>query len=519
MKPHTLLPALLVAATGLCLHAVRAKVHDAAPVGGRYYVSCQGNDSATGTRRAPFRSINRALAAARAGDTVFVDDGTYYERIVFPRSGRKGAPIVLTALPGHVPTISYKRLPAKGRTDLLLIRGLSHIEVSGLAFSALVTTDPGREVNGIVVEGGATDITLRRNHIYHIRNEAPRHTYPSAHAILVLGNTARPVRRVSVEGNCIHDCVTGTSEAVTVNGHVDGFRICGNEIYRCSNIAIDAAGGYYANHDPAHNYARNGVICCNTIYDIDNNLGQLAGNCGAIAIYADGARNITIERNRIHACDRGIGIVSETDGYPTTGCTVRNNIVTACRRAGIYMGGYLDYTGGGTEGCAVVNNTLCRNNRRRGAFGEVEGELRLTENCRNNIIACNLVCTADSASLFVHKYTATGGGNRFLGNVYCGPAGWLWQQRDGSPLRTIEAWRTACGGDTAGTHTSGPVFGFEPQLRSDFTPPALIAPAACVLPAALHGHTDFAGRPRTTGGTITPGALQPRTPGDARPGE
>ena len=518
MTPHSLLPALLIASAGLCFRAAPAAA--AATAGGtRYYVACRGDDSAAGTRSHPFRSINRALAAARAGDTVFVDNGTYYERIVFPRSGRKGAPIVLTARPGHIPTISHKRLPAKGRTDMILIRGCSHITVEGLSISSLVTTEPGREVNGITVEGGATDITLRRNHIYHIRNEAPRHTYPSAHAILVLGNTAQPVRRVRVEGNCIHDCVTGTSEAVTVNGHVDGFRICGNEIYRCSNIAIDAAGGYSANPDPAHNYARNGVICCNTIYDIDNGLGQLAGNCGAIAVYADGARNITIERNRIHACDRGIGIVSETDGYPTTGCTVRNNIVTACRRAGIYMGGYLGYTGGGTERCAVVNNTLCRNNRVRGAFGEAEGELRLTENCRNNIIACNLVCTDDTASLFVHKYTATGGGNRFLGNVYCGPAGWLWQQRDGVPLRSLDAWRAACGGDSRGTHIAAPVFGSAPQLRSDFTPPALIAPAACALPAALHGHTDFAGRPRTTNGTITPGALQPRTPGDAHPGE
>lgn len=518
MTPHSLLPALLIASAGLCFRAAPAAA--AATAGGtRYYVACRGDDSAAGTRSHPFRSINRALAAAHAGDTVFVSDGTYYERIVFPRSGKEGAPIVLAACPGEYPAIRYRHLPAKGRTDMILIRGCSHITVEGLSISSLVTTEPGREVNGITVEGGATGITLRRNHIHHIRNEAPRHTYPSAHAILILGNTAQPLRHITVEDNCIHDCVTGTSEAVTVNGYVDGFRICGNEIYRCSNIAIDAAGGYSANPDPAHNYARNGVICCNTIYDIDNGHGQLAGNCGAIAIYADGSRNITIERNRIHACDRGIGIVSENDAYPTTGCTVRNNIVTACRRTGIYMGGYLGYTGGGTEGCAVVNNTLCGNNRVRGAFGEVEGELRLTENCRGNIIAYNLVCTADTSSLFVHKYTATGSGNRFEGNVYSGPAGWLWQQRDGKPLRGMEAWRTACGGDSRGTHIADTVFAPVPGLEYDFTPPAAIAPAASTLPAALHGHTDFAGRPRTTNGTITAGALQPRTPGDAHPGE
>ena len=40
----------------------------AATAGGtRYYVACRGDDSAAGTRSHPFRSINRALAAAQAG--------------------------------------------------------------------------------------------------------------------------------------------------------------------------------------------------------------------------------------------------------------------------------------------------------------------------------------------------------------------------------------------------------------------------------------------------------------------
>ena len=118
MTPHSLLPALLIASAGLCFRAAPAAA--AATAGGtRYYVACRGDDSAAGTRSHPFRSINRALAAAHAGDTVFVSDGTYYERIVFPRSGKEGAPIVLAACPGEYPAIRYRHLPAKGRTDIL----------------------------------------------------------------------------------------------------------------------------------------------------------------------------------------------------------------------------------------------------------------------------------------------------------------------------------------------------------------------------------------------------------------
>ena len=83
MTPHSLLPALLIASAGLCFRAAPAAA--AATAGGtRYYVACRGDDSAAGTRSHPFRSINRALAAAHAGDTVFVSDG------IAPPGAREG---------------------------------------------------------------------------------------------------------------------------------------------------------------------------------------------------------------------------------------------------------------------------------------------------------------------------------------------------------------------------------------------------------------------------------------------
>ena len=42
-----------------------------------YHVSEHGSDRAAGTAEAPFRTINRAAEAARAGDTVKVHNGTY----------------------------------------------------------------------------------------------------------------------------------------------------------------------------------------------------------------------------------------------------------------------------------------------------------------------------------------------------------------------------------------------------------------------------------------------------------
>ena len=80
--------------------------------------------------------------------------------------------------------------------------------------------------------------------------------------------------------------------------YVDGFVIRNNTIYNGENIGIDAAGGYSGNPDPELNYARNGIIVGNHVYKLEHASGPLGGY-GAIGIYVDGARNITVERNRV----------------------------------------------------------------------------------------------------------------------------------------------------------------------------------------------------------------------------
>ncbi len=477
-----------------------------------YFVSAAAAEEGDGSLERPFRTIGAAVAAAGPGDIVTVRGGTYSEAVVFPKSGTTAHPITLRAYAGETPLISGRDLAWHGTSFcLVLVSGVSNITVEGFEIADLVIDDSKREVNGVVVNDGATSVTLRNLHIHDIKNLA-EDEYPGAHAIHIVGNTSKAVRNAVVTGCRIHDCVTGTSETVTANGYVDGFTISGNEIYRCSNIAIDAAGGYAANSDPSRNYARNGIICDNVLYNIENSLGgRLRDGYGAIAIYADGARNITIERNRIFSSDRGIGIVSETNAYPTTGCIVRNNIVYGCWRTGIYLGGYLNYTTGGTENCYVVNNTLCGNNRIEGHFGEIEGEIRLTENCRNNKILNNLICTTSREDLFVHKYTTTGADNLFANNHYSGPGQWMWESQNGGATADLATWRELSGGDSQAVYEAVPVFSVgEPDAHADFTIDASSSAknAGQVLPIYFLGTTDFAGNPRVENGKVSIGAIQ-----------
>ena len=51
-----------------------------------YYVSSRGNDSSSGTKDRPFKTINHAAQIAVAGDTVRVFGGVYRETVV-PQNG------------------------------------------------------------------------------------------------------------------------------------------------------------------------------------------------------------------------------------------------------------------------------------------------------------------------------------------------------------------------------------------------------------------------------------------------
>ena len=65
-----------------------------------WYVSIRGDDQNPGSRELPYRTINRGAAMAMPGDTVFVLEGCYRERVAPPRGGLQGKPIVYLAEPG-----------------------------------------------------------------------------------------------------------------------------------------------------------------------------------------------------------------------------------------------------------------------------------------------------------------------------------------------------------------------------------------------------------------------------------
>lgn len=481
-----------------------------------YYVATTGNDSNTGTMDAPFKTVVNALSKATPGDTVFVRGGTYYEKVSFPKSGTSSGIITLKAYPGERPVIDGKNMQLTGYWEgLLTFNNVGFITLDGFDICNVVTAAPYVDPEGITIKNGCSNITIRNCNIYNIKSNAASDGWRSAHAIVVLGNSDTWVTKNIVIDRCnIHDTQTGTSETLTIAGNVDGFTVSNNKIYDIENIGIIVAGGDNLNPsgNAATNYARNGVISDNELYNNSHTRSpQYWGEkaYGAIAIYVCGGANTIIERNKVYDSDRGIGLVSESNIYPTRDCIVRNNFVYNCWRTGIYMGDYLNYTKGGTKKCYIVNNTLFQNNKVAGYFEEVEGEIRLTENCTDNVIKNNVIY-ARPVDVFIHKYTTTGSNNDIDNNLYYteGTPAWIWNSVNGAPISSLDDWRAACGGD------SGSTIGVNPLLVSTAAPDLHLQPGSpaknsgVVISADIQGSTDIDGHVRITNNKISQGAQQ-----------
>ncbi len=73
-----------------------------------FYVAPSGDDASAGSSTKPFRTIQRAVNNAKAGQTVLVRGGVYFERrISFAGAGTSAAPITFRAAPGERVVIDH----------------------------------------------------------------------------------------------------------------------------------------------------------------------------------------------------------------------------------------------------------------------------------------------------------------------------------------------------------------------------------------------------------------------------
>jgi parallel beta helix pectate lyase-like protein len=342
-----------------------------------------------------FANVAAGVSAAQAGDTVTVRAGIYNEAVSFGRSGSAAAFITLQGDPGA--TLDGTGLSGQGIT----INSRNYIRVIGMTVRNFMG---GGTPIGISVEGSSSFIELRNNLIHNI--ESPN---GNAHGIAFYGSAAAPMTNIVVEGNEVRNCRLGQSEALVLNGNVDGFIVARNVVHDNDNIGIDFIG-FEGTGPAAQDQARNGSCVDNVVYNISSATNPTyGGDRSADGIYVDGGRDIVIERNKVDNCDIGVETASEHFGKATSNITVRDNFISRSYQGNILMGGYASNRGD-AQNVVVVNNTTSQG---------ANGEIVLQYNCHGVTIKNNILYARTSQS-----YIFNGGGNNtnvvVANNLYFG---------------------------------------------------------------------------------------------------
>lgn len=359
-----------------------------------YYVSTTGNNTDTGSQGLPWLTLQYGLDQLSPGDTLNIMTGTYNEKVQFNVSGTASNMITLRNNNNDVVVIDGTGIT--GSIPVVEIYDHSYIIIEGLE----IANNEMLDAQGILIENNCNNITIRNNKIYNINFSSnpsdPANANTNSQPLIVYGtDPINAIFNLIIEGNEIYNSRTGYSEALAVNGNVDGFQVINNLVHDVTNIGIDIIGHEGTSPDAMTDQARNGTIKGNTIY---NCLSSYATSGG---IYVDGGKDLIIENNISYKNGYGIEIGCENVGKSADNILIRNNLFYDNEICGIALGGFDYPTGSGkVTNTSITNNTLFKND----FSGDFTGELYLTysENCefKNNLFYTtnqNTFCYAENA--------------------------------------------------------------------------------------------------------------------------
>ena len=476
-----------------------------------FYVSKTGDDSNPGTQTAPWRTIQHAADAVRAGATVNVRGGIYEERVSIKASGNAtDGYVTFRSSPGETAVLDAEHFVPDGRSAILTIHNKSYVRIEGFEIRNYRTAEHLLTPLGISVMGTGSHIELLKNNVHHIEQmfngrDAPGHG-ANGFGIAVYGTDAKtPISELVIDGNEVHHLKTGSSESLVVNENVTNFRITHNIVHDNNNIGIDVIGFERTAPDPAVDQARDGVVSGNLVYNITSRGNPAYRNDeSSDGIYVDGGTRILIEQNVVHDVDFGIELASEHKGRATSYVTARNNLIYHCHTAGVSIGGY-EPERGHTEHCTMVNNTLYDND----TSGTGSGEFQMQWNMTDNIFANNIVYAGPRCLLSLNKSQVeksqppvTIDHNLY----YCasGSKASTWGMSS-APIAGFDNYVQSTGSDRHSRfldpHFVNATKDF--HLRSDS--PAIAAGTTDRLPM---GELDIEGSPRTKSGKIDMGCYQ-----------
>lgn len=335
------------------------------------YVSKDGSDNYIGSQNKPYKTIQHAIDKSKAGQTIYIQEGIYYEKLKITSSG--------SSEKGYITIRPYKddRVILDGSKttgdDMIEINAKSYIIIKDL----VLRNNINHYSTGVQMKNGSRHIEINGLDISNIStNILPGSEKDGgANAIISVSKlSANPNYDIRILNNHIYDCHLGRSEAITVTQNTKNFKVINNKVHDVTNIGIDIAGHYGDfDGDEELNQARDGVISDNIVY----NAHSLYGSGAASGLYVDGGRDLILERNIIYSNDYGLTIGCETEDRTSSNITVRNNLVHSNNKSGISIGGYKESVGLVKD--SYIYNNLSYANNEFGSSSHAELSLKKTD--------------------------------------------------------------------------------------------------------------------------------------------
>ena len=305
-----------------------------ATAGNTYYVATNGNDGDPGTETLPFLTLSHGVRVLKPGDTLYVKEGLYQEKVSnIPSGSSWSAPVTVAAYPGHSVTIR----PGYIGNPALYFEGKSYIIINGLILDGSVIGDSYFTV---------VDLSLNAHHIRFQNVEVKNGYYQGVYA----GGTAHHNEFINM---AVHD-----------NGTTDfdhGLYIKGpDNLVERSDVYRNAGWGVHIYNETTANLANNNIVRNNKVHDnarlgrrgtgiiLSSGTGNTAynnlvwGNAGGIQIGYVAPTDSEVYNNTVYA-NRDYGIRVDADG---TNTILKNNILY---QNGTAYGAQLSNAGIGTQ--------------------------------------------------------------------------------------------------------------------------------------------------------------------------
>lgn len=457
-----------------------------------YFISPTGDNANSGTKNSPWKTLTYALTKVSAGDTIYLQPGTYNEKVKIGKSGTGTHDLVITGDSINRPLLDGSGLKPTDREGMITISGQDHIKIAHLEIANFHSSTQNTPV-GIYAEGNCDGITIEHCLIHDI---VQTNTNDGAHGIGIFGtDAASGITNLKILNNELHNLQTMWSESLVLNGNVHGFLVEGNSVHDCNNIAYDfigyekECGNCSGTSGPGTDRARNGVVKNNIAYNIDSKDNPVYNNeRSADGFYVDGGSNILFEQNLAHDCNLGFELASEHYGKTTDSITIRNCIAYYNNVCGISTGGYSKGTGAGggsATHCMILNNTFYQNHNTNRSSDDWGAEILLQNRNISNTYKNNIVF-ADPDYPRTLISGSKNSGNVFGYNLYFG---------------------STQGTTNGAVITSDPLFTNAGAFDFRLTAASPAIDAGETL-AAVSGSKDYAGNARVSGNSIDIGAYE-----------